>query len=303
MSGGVTIDPQDEPVCAEYIMRVYKLNLKSSKWKLLTMLKQERCGHQSTIIEDKIYLVGGNNTYFYENVICQDGLIDNKIIPISKKVTNISSTMSAMNIKRTYFGMCSFAGCIFIAGGFSNKNTSLDKCEIYSTESCEWIPASSMNTKRSRLALIYFQNKIWAMGGTTKRIINDSIETYDLAENKWTIINVKLLKKRHGHQAVVHNKKFFVIGGLSLNEALSSVEIYSSETNQFSFVSPMSQARAFFGCSVFNNTLIVFGGQIATQPKPEVTDSVEVYDIEKQVWSIGPSLPLSLSSFGYASTY
>ena len=60
----------------------------------------------------------------------------------------------------------------------------------------------------------------------------------------------------------------------------------------------MSQARVFFGCSIFNNNLIVFGGQLNAT---EFTDSVEIYDIEKQVWSKGQNLPLPLSQFGYTS--
>ena len=61
----------------------------------------------------------------------------------------------------------------------------------------------------------------------------------------------------------------------------------------------MSQARASFGCSILNNSLIVIGGYLN---KTEITDSVEVYDSQTDVWSKGPNLPLPLSRFGYAST-
>ena len=61
----------------------------------------------------------------------------------------------------------------------------------------------------------------------------------------------------------------------------------------------MSQARVDFGCSIFNNSLIVFGGDLKEN---EPTDSVEVYCSETDVWSKGPNLPLPLSQFGYAGT-
>ena len=202
-----------------------------------------------------------------------------------------------MHIERSSFGMCSFAGSIFVAGGIYDNNEVLDKCEFYSTASCEWIAASSMNTKRELFALIYFQDKIWAIGGRSREASIDLIEIYNLAENKWTTLDTKLQSKRFGHSAVVHKKKLFVIGGF-YQDSLSSVEVYSSETNQFSFVSPMSKARIYFGCSVFNNSLIVYGGRLN---KTEITESVEVYDIEKDVWSKGPSLPFPLAEFGYAS--
>ena len=269
---------------------VNKLNLKSGKWEAFLGLKSRRCAHQSTIVGDKMYLVGGyNGTH----------LADTEIIPISKNDKTVIPTIPPMHIERCVFGMCSFGGCIFVAGGMYNRNETLDKCEVYSTESCKWIEASSMNTKRSSFPLIYFQDIIWAIGGRSHKAILDTIETYNLAANKWTTVDTKLLTKRFGHSAVVHKQKFFIIGGSYRNKALSSVEVYSIETNQFSFVPPMSQARWFFGCSVFNNNLIVYGGHLS---KTENTDSIEVYDIEKQAWSKGTHLPLPLAKFGYACT-
>ena len=268
---------------------VYSLNLMSGNWKLFSELKSNRDRHQSTIISDKIYFVGGFN---------DSSLADTEVLPISNTDKILHLTIPTMHKERRNFGMCTFAGCMFVAGGKCNNNESLDKCEVYSTESCKWIEASSMNTKRRSFALIYFQEKIWAIGGVApnRRCLN-TIETYNLAENRWTTLDIKLLSKRRCHSAVVYNQKFFVVGGYYRN-ALSSVEVYSSETDQFSFVSSMSQARSFFGCNIFNNSLVVFGGCFKTS---EITDSVEVYDIEKNVWSKGPNLPLPLVAFGCAS--
>ena len=116
-----------------------------------------------------------------------------------------------------------------------------------------------MNIKICKFALIYFQDKIWVIGGRSNFTTIDTIETNQLNENKWTTIDSKLLSKRSGHSAVVHNKKFFVIGGYYQNERISSVEVYTSATNQFSFVSAMSQAHAYFRCKMLNDSLMVFG--------------------------------------------
>ena len=259
----------------------------SSKWELFSKLKSDRYAHQSTIIGDKMYFIGGYNGRW---------LADTEIIPTNKKNKIQMPRIPTMHYKRSSFGMCSFAGCIFVAGGYNNNDKTLDKCEVYSTESNKWIEVSSMNTKRRGFAFIYFQDKIWAVGGCNGYDYLDTIEIYNLAENQWKTFDTKLLSKRYGHSAVVYNKKFFVIGGRYNKRDLSSVEVYSSETNQFSFVSQMSQARSHFGCSTFNNNLIVFGG---CMDKTEVTDSVEIYDIENLVWSNGLSLPLPLANFGY----
>ena len=157
VSGGGTleINSQDEPRRFVLSNTVYNLNLKSSKWEVFSELKSKRYAHQSTIIGDKMFLVGGFN---------DTDLADTAVIPISKQVKTVTSRIPAMHNRRSYFGMCSFARCIFVAGGYNDNDKTLDKCEVYSTESCEWIEASSMNTKRRSFALIYFQDKIWAIG-------------------------------------------------------------------------------------------------------------------------------------------
>ena len=183
--------------------------------------------------------------------------------------------------------MCSFAGCVFLAGGKSEHDLSFASCEVYNTQSCEWAEVASMNTKRSSFSLTYFQNKVWAVGGVSNGKVLDKIETYDIGENRWTTIDKKLLQNRFAHSAVVHNKNFYVIGGFTKTCAISSIEVYSSETNQFSFVTPMNQARGYFGCSILNNKIYVIGGCYRLH--------------EYTVWSEGPSLSLSLSYFACTS--
>ena len=204
--------------------------------------------------------------------------------------------------KRSVFGMCSFAGCIFVAGGNYKINSKsclpFASCEVYNTESCEWTEVASMNTKRSSFPLVYFQEKVWAIGGRSNKNVLDTIETYDVGENRWTTIDKKLLQNRYGHSAVVHNKNFYVIGGYTKNKLFSSIEVYSSETNQFTFVTPMNQARVYFGCSILNNKIYVIGGFLH---KDKYTDSVEVYDTKNDAWSKGPSLPHPLAFFGCTS--
>ena len=156
-----------------------------------------------------------------------------------------------------------------------------------------------MKTSRMKFALTYFQDKVWAIGGGSNMNVLDTVETYDLGENKWTTADVSLFQKRTGHSAVVHDKKFFVIGGINdMIKETCSVEVYSSATNQFTCVAEMNIARSYFGCSVLGNKIFVFGGYLNEN---QMSDSVEVYDIENDVWSKGPSLPLPLASFGCSS--
>ena len=78
---------------------------------------------------------------------------------------------------------------------------------------------------------------------------------------------------------------------------MSSVEVYSAETNQFSFVHQMSLARSFFGCRIIGNNIYVLGGYLK---RNHATDSVEVYDIKNDIWSSDLKLPLPLALFGHS---
>ena len=256
-------------------------------------MKSVRFSHQSTIVDDKLHLIGGSNI--------EKPLVATETVIIGEHVAIQTCNVPSMHNERIYFGMCSFAGCIFVAGGHQINIGSLDKCEVYTSESAKWTEAANMNTKRSSLALIYFEDRLWAIGGNSNNKSLDTIETYNLADNKWTTIDIKLLSKRRCHSAIVQNTKFFVIGGSNGKEILSSVDVYSSETNQFTFVSSMNLSRASFGCCLINTSLFVIGGIIDPR-SDETTDEVEIYRIENDVWEKGPSLPLKLACFGCSST-
>ena len=98
-------------------------------------------------------------------------------------------------------------------------------------------------------------------------------------------------------QCCSHNNKFFVIGGDNHNGTLSSVEVYTSKTNQFSFVSSMKIGRSYCGCCIVNSRLYVIGGFVDRENDISTND-VQIYEIENDVWEYGPSLPLPLVRFG-----
>ena len=209
-----------------------------------------------------------------------------------------------MHNKRSSFGICSLAECVFVGGGYQKECGSLDKCEMYSFETCEWTETSRMNNKRVNFTLTYFQGEIWAIGGYNSLYGSDTwldtIEKFDIIQNKWTTSHLKLLTKRCGHSTVAYDQKLFVIGGGSERHVISSVEVYSSKTNQFSFVAEMNIPRYNFGCCIVNLSLYVIGGCLDDET---YTNKVEIYDFKKNEWREGPSLPLKLFDFACTNTF
>ena len=85
---------------------VYKLNHRSNEWELFSKLKSRRTAHQCAIVKDQLYLVGGSGR----------DLVDTDVVPILKKSKSLRTP--ELSNKRSLFGMCSFAGIVFSAGGF-----------------------------------------------------------------------------------------------------------------------------------------------------------------------------------------
>ena len=260
-------------------------------------MQSERVIHQTIIFRNRLYLVGG----------LRNGKISAKIninesIKLNKNSLNVGFGFPPMLEKRCCFGMCSFGECFIVAGEANDTNV-LKACEIFTPQAGKWLKIADMNIKRCYFTLTYFQQKVWAIGGvdTVDSKIVDTIETYNLAEDKWSIIDVKLLKKRLGHSTVAYNDKLFVIGGYNENEGtLSSVEVYSSVTNQFSFVSAMKIPRLFFGCCLVNSRIYVTGGMSDFEIESSIGE-VEIYDVKYDIWMNGPKLPLAITAHSCTS--
>ena len=253
-------------------------------------MKAERAFHQSIILKNRLCLVGGLRNRKTSST--------NECISINQKYLSDCFEFPPMLEKRCFFGMCSFGECFIVAGGGCDTGV-LKSCEIFTPHARQWLKISDMNTKRYYFTLTYFQQKVWAIGGCDKKFRGksfDTIETYDMVEDKWTIVDIRLLKKRKGHGAVAYNDKLFVIGGHNKNEGtLSSVEVYSSVTNQFSFVPAMKIPRSLFGCCLLDSKIYATGGMSCVGKSGSAhTGEVEIYDIKSDSWMKGPKLPLEM---------
>ena len=96
------------------------------KWDQFETMDAPRCGHQSIIKGDQMYLIGGyNGSDSVESA-------KNEVVSLNKELN--TKTFPFMHNKRLSFGMCSVAECVFVAGGYQIGSKSfskvLDKCEI-----------------------------------------------------------------------------------------------------------------------------------------------------------------------------
>lgn len=88
------------------------------------------------------------------------------------------------------------------------------------------------------------------------------------------------------------------VGGLTKNgDAVSTVEIYDPETNEWSMGQAMSMLRSRVGVAVLHGRLFAFGGFNGQ----ERLSTVEVFDPETMQWSQGKTMMCKRSAVGVAA--
>lgn len=91
-----------------------------------------------------------------------------------------------MATARASHGAISYGDKLYIIGGY-DRGECLDQCEIYDPVTNTMSPIEPMTYRRGRAAITHFahENAIYVMGGSDGQNDLNSIEYFDIAENKW----------------------------------------------------------------------------------------------------------------------
>lgn len=108
------------------------------------------------------------------------------------------SRLPKMETERSDFGSAVIGDTVYVCGGLDNSNNSasterktvLRSTQIYSS-SLGWRRTCPMNKPRKNFALLAYNKKLYAIGGTTKGT-RDLVEVYDPKRDKWTLIGGSL---------------------------------------------------------------------------------------------------------------
>ncbi|KAL4038679.1 hypothetical protein IC575_002302 [Cucumis melo] len=129
---------------------------------------------------------------------------------------------------------------------------------------------------------------------------NNTWQLYDPLPNHWMTLPELPSKRMHlGNFCTVStSQKLFVLGGRSIavdpvtgdrDDNFSTNEVWSFDpiTRMWSMRAPMLVPRAMFACCVVDGKIIVAGGFTS---KSKSTSKAEMYDSEKDVWTLLPDL-------------
>jgi N-acetylneuraminic acid mutarotase len=215
-------------------------------------------------------------------------------------------------------------GIWYIFGGEDLEGPTF-KAEKYDPDTYRWYSIQPMTTKRTSLAASAVRGYLYAIGGLTCEdgVSNcqplASVEKYNTLIDEWYPVS-DMQMPRVGAVAGQLNKMLYVVGGYNgdprdevQDNLLSSVEKYNPETDSWSYVAPMRQARRFHGVALLAdggtrhamaqpwkgrpNRLLVLGGEeIKSDGWRGALSSVESYDPVADAWTDFAPLTKSRSS-------
>ena len=206
---------------------------------------------------------------------------------------------------------------IYAFGGFTYPDSgppgwnAVNNAWEYDPATDEWKELAPMPTKRGAASAGVANGKIYVTGGANSLPgVNENgihparphnvvatVEEYDPAANSWKTVRPLLLARNH-HAAVGVGDKIYVIGGRvgaafisSASNNVDLVEMYDPATDLWAPRTRMPTARSAIGAGVYNNQILVAGGEGQDQRFLAAFKAVEAYDPVLNRWQVLPSMP------------
>ncbi|XP_077294123.1 kelch-like protein 7 isoform X2 [Arctopsyche grandis] len=234
--------------------------------------------------KEKIALVGGDNLDEADTIDIYDG--ENKSWTLSKGI----------GINKSNFASVVVGDWIVIIGGW--KNRSLTTVDYIDLKNGQKHPLQPLNQARYNLSAVTIchdsSTDVYAIGGydysNNKNL--SSVERWNIKTRDWKII-APLLVAVYDHSASAIDDNIYVTGGRieknRKNISLNKVQMYSVESNSWTYRAQMIQERSEHSSVVFKGKLFVAGGFI--DQLDSRTDSIEHYDPIANLWTAFTKLP------------
>ncbi len=163
-------------------------------------------------------------------------------------------------------------------------------------ETQRWQTRASLPGPRSRLALVSFRNRLYAIGGETPTGVTASVDAYVPERNEWQPRS-NLPRPLANVQAAVLKNLVYVPGGtLADGRITNGVVRYDAIADAWGEGAPLPTPRAGYALVSTGENLYLIGGFDGSG----VVNSVLVFDPATGTWHDGPALPAARAFAGAA---
>lgn len=142
---------------------------------------------------------------------------------------NIFRSYKALNVPRYGHSSIAIGSNLFVLGGFDHKDDEMNnpntlkscECILYSqhnlaNEEPQWSQVAPMITERAYFSICQFHDAfIYAFGGLQNYDTIDTIEQYELQNNSWNQISIKMpLRIAKFALSMIDEENVIIVGGL-----------------------------------------------------------------------------------------
>ncbi|XP_077294153.1 kelch-like protein 25 isoform X2 [Arctopsyche grandis] len=239
--------------------------------------------------EKKIALVGGKDIDVANTIDIYDGQMKNW------------SLSENIGINKSDFESVIVGESIVIIGGLNSSNESVTSVEYIDLKNGQKFSLKPLNIARYKFSAATLRRgsstDVYAIGGNNDDDdVLSSVERWNSETGDWQIITSLLVAVEY-HSATVVDEKIYITGGQTYANkkitSLNKVQMYSVETNSWTYRAQMIQERSEHSSVAFRGKLYVAGGTIFQTST--YLDSVEHYDPNANLWTPFTNLPRPVS--------
>jgi N-acetylneuraminic acid mutarotase len=259
-------------------------------WTNPTNLSTPRFGASASIVDGKIYIMGGEaaNSVILANNEMYDPL------------TNSWETKAPLPTPRTFLFTTVVNDTIYAIGGlYPDYSTYQLKVEAYDPVTNTWTTKNNMPSGRIGQNAVVVDGIIYIVGGNYN---GRGCWAYDPSTDTWAGKQNIPLPGQGNSSSTVYNGKIYVIGGSTYSPwyGLKTVFEYDPQTDLWTQKQSMPNASFGLQTYLFNGKIYAIGG---SQLGNSAIRYVQVYDPDSDTWKVYSNMPTSLVWFAGTAAY
>jgi len=150
-----------------------------------------------------------------------------------------------------------------------------------------WILLPDMPTRRSYLAAVAYDDKVYALAGDSIQGPTGVVEIFDPQQAIWSAGAEKPIAVSQVSGVVIGGKVYIPGGMLASGVVTDTLEIYSPARDAWERGQPLPAPRSGYALAAFEGRLYLFGGWDGAQYRADVY----VYSPETGSWSVRAPMP------------
>lgn len=161
-------------------------------------------------------------------------------------------------------------------------------------ESARWQSLAPMEQARAELAMVSYENSLYAIAGRGQAGATGLVERYDPATDRWETLKEKTTPVEAVQAATIGGKIYIPGGRLAGGSMTDVLEIYDPRQDSWEQGSPLPFALSAYGLVAFEGRLLLFGGWDGER----YLDTVLAYTPGQDEWTLLTPLPVARAFSG-----